>query len=71
MKKENWEFLKFCLLLGVKTVPRLFLAPYVGAVRGVFAVQDRVDAEVDAFNERQLKAREASTSDSGRTRAQA
>jgi hypothetical protein len=56
MKKENWEFLKFSLKLGVKFAPRLMVAPYVGALRGVWAVLDRVDAESTAFCEAERKA---------------
>jgi hypothetical protein len=56
MKKENWEFLKFCLKLGVKFTPRMMVAPYVGAVRGVWAVQDKIDAEITAFCEAERKA---------------
>ncbi len=58
MKKESWEFLKFCLRLGVKFAPRLMVAPYVGAVRGVWAVQERIDAEITAFCEAERKAQQ-------------
>ena len=60
MKNEAWEFWKFHVMLGIKSAPRLFVAPYVGAVRGVLAEKERIDAEMAAFDARQLKAQEAS-----------
>jgi hypothetical protein len=62
MKKETWEFWKFHLMLGIKSAPRIFVAPFVGAVRGMLAEAERIDADLSAsmaaFDARQLKARE-------------
>jgi hypothetical protein len=66
MKRETWEFLKFHLMLGVKSAPRLFVAPYVGAVRGVMAEKERIDAQMAAFDARQIKARESASADADR-----
>lgn len=71
MKKETWEFLKFHAMLGVKSGLRLFFAPYIGAVRGIKAEKERIDAEMAAFDARQLKAREGSSADASRPRAHA
>ena len=56
MKREDWEFLKFWLKLVVRFTPRMMVAPYVGAVRGMLAVCDRVNAEIAAFCEAERKA---------------
>jgi hypothetical protein len=72
MKKETWEFWKFHVVLGIKSAPRIFLAPYVGAWRGIMAEGERIDAELAAFDARQLKAREGSGApDADRRRAHA
>jgi hypothetical protein len=65
MKKETREFLKFHMLLGVRAAPRLFIAPYVGAFRGVMAEKEWIDAQMAAFDARQLKAQETSVADAG------
>jgi hypothetical protein len=58
MKKENWEFLKFCLRIAVKYAPRLMVAPYVGAARAIWVVVKTYDAEITVFLEAEEKARQ-------------
>jgi hypothetical protein len=45
---------KFSIVLGVKSWPRLFISPYVGAVRGVLKEKARIDAEIDAYIAREF-----------------
>jgi hypothetical protein len=71
MKKETWEFWKFHVMLGIKSAPRLFVAPYIGIVRGVLAEKERIEAEMAAFDARQLKAQEGSGADASRPRSHA
>ena len=54
MNKKLWEFVKFSIVLGVKSWPRLFIPPYVGAVRGVLKEKARIDAEIDAYIAREF-----------------
>lgn len=59
MKGKLWGFVKFCVLLGIKIAPRLIIAPWVGAVRGMLEEKDRIDAEInaelDAYMAREFK----------------
>jgi hypothetical protein len=71
MKKERWKVLKFCFVLGAKSTPRFFLAPYVGAIRGVIAEYWRIDREITAFEARLLKEQEVSTADANYPRSHA
>ena len=54
MNKKLWEFVKFSIVLGVKSWPRLFISPYVGAVRGVLKEKAWIDAEIDAYIAREF-----------------
>jgi hypothetical protein len=54
MNKKLWDFVKFSIVLGIKSAPRLFISPYVGAVRGVLKEKARIDAEIDAYIEREF-----------------
>lgn len=54
MNKKLWDFVKFSIMLGIKAAPRLFISPYVGAVRGVLKEKARIDAEIDAYIEREF-----------------
>lgn len=54
MNKKLWEFVKFSIVLGIKSSPRLFISPYVGAVRGVLKEKARIDAEIDAYIAREF-----------------
>jgi hypothetical protein len=49
MKNEAWELFKFVVKLNVRYFPRLFISPLVGAMRGVWAEADKMDAEFDEF----------------------
>ena len=71
MNKEFWKLLWFCFVLGAKSTPRFFLAPYIGALRGAAAEYWRVDREVTAFKARQLKEQETSTADASYPRSHA
>ena len=55
MNRKFWEFVKFSIWLGIKSFPRVFISPYVGAVRGVIKEKDRIDAEIDAYIAREFK----------------
>jgi hypothetical protein len=61
--KGFWGFMKGSLALQVKAMPRLFLSPLIGAVRGAWATSseewDKCEAEITAFQERYMKEREA------------
>lgn len=46
--------MKFSIVLGIKAAPRLFLSPYVGAVRGILKEKARIDAEIDAYIAREF-----------------
>ena len=54
MNKKLWEFVKFSIVLGVKSWPRLFISPYVGAIRGILKEKARIDAEIDAYIAREF-----------------
>ena len=54
MNKKLWEFVKFSIVLGIKSSPRLFISPYVGAVRGILKEKARIDAEIDAYIAREF-----------------
>jgi len=60
--KGFWGFMKGSLAIQIKAMPRLFVSPVVGAVRGSFAKLseevDRCDAEIAAFQARYMKERE-------------
>jgi hypothetical protein len=43
--------LKGTLILSIKSLPRLLLSPYVGAVRGISEEIKRSDAEYVAFRD--------------------
>jgi hypothetical protein len=45
---------KFSIVLGIKSSPRLFISPYVGAVRGALKEKARIDAEIDAYIAREF-----------------
>jgi hypothetical protein len=60
MNKKLWEFVKFSILLGIKSWPRLFISPYVGAVRGILKEKARIDAEIDAYIDREFNERSGS-----------
>jgi hypothetical protein len=47
--KVVWGVAKGSSILTIKSLPRLFLSPYVGAVRGVLEEMKRNDAEHAAF----------------------
>lgn len=51
MKSEKWELIKFAIKLALRSVPRLYVAPYVGAVRYTLQELDRMDAEFDEYAE--------------------
>ena len=55
MKRKFWGFVKFSILLGIKSYPRVFISPWVGAVRGVLKEKERIDAEIDAYLAREFK----------------
>lgn len=61
MKSEKWELIKFAVKLGLRSVPRLYVAPYVGAVRYTLQEIDRMDAEFDEFAEQLNRAENAVT----------
>ncbi len=44
-------FVKGSAIVTIKSLPRLFLSPYVGAVRGISEEMKRGDAEHAAFRE--------------------
>jgi hypothetical protein len=48
MKGKFWGFVKFCVLLWIKIAPRVLIAPWVGAVRGMLKEKARIDAEINA-----------------------
>jgi hypothetical protein len=54
MNKKLWEFVKFSIVLGIKSSPRLFISPYVGAIRGILKEKARIDAEIDAYIAREF-----------------
>ncbi len=58
MKSETWEFIKFHVLLGIKFALRLTIAPYVGAVRGVWVMLDKFHAEITAYCDAERKAQQ-------------
>jgi hypothetical protein len=49
MKRDFWEYIRFVMKVQLRYLPRLFVAPLVGAVRCVWETVDRMDAEIDAF----------------------
>ena len=55
MNRKFWGFVKFSIWLGIKSFPRVFISPYVGAVRGVLKEKERIDAEIDAYIAREFK----------------
>ena len=55
MNRKIWEFVKFSILLGVKSAPRAFYLPWVGAVQAMIKEKERIDAEVDAYIAREFK----------------
>ena len=55
MNRKFWEFVKFSMWLAIKSFPRVFIAPYVGAVRGILKEKKRIDAEIDAYIAREFK----------------
>jgi hypothetical protein len=72
MIKKLWWFLRFSVMLAIKFAPRVFISPWVGAVRGVLKEKARIDAEIDAYIAREFKtARESSTADSSYPRSHA
>lgn len=54
MNKKLWEFVKFSIVLGIKSSPRLFISPYVGAIRGILNEKARIDAKIDAYIAREF-----------------
>ncbi len=72
MIKKLWWFLKFSVMLWIKFAPRVFISPWVGAVRGILKEKARVDAEIAAYIAREFKtAREASSADASYPRSHA
>jgi hypothetical protein len=55
MNRKIWEFVKFSIWLGIKSAPRVFISPWVGAVRGMWKEKERIDAEIDAYIAREFK----------------
>jgi hypothetical protein len=55
MSRKIWEFVKFSIWLGIKSAPRVFISPWVGAVRGMWKEKERIDAEIDAYIAREFK----------------
>lgn len=59
-----WGFLKGCLIIQAKAMPRLILSPLVGAVRGAVVTTweeiGKCDARIKAFQERYLRELEES-----------
>jgi len=60
--KGFWGFIRGSLAIQIKAMPRLFVSPVVGALRGSFTKLceeiDRCDAEIAAFQARYMKERE-------------
>ncbi len=54
MDKKLWRFLKFSFMLGIKSLPRLLIAPVVGAFRGAASERERIDAQISAYIEREF-----------------
>ena len=55
MNRKFWEFAKFSIWLGIKSSPRVFISPWVGAVQGMIKEKERIDAEIDAYVAREYK----------------
>jgi hypothetical protein len=52
MKSRFWKCTVFFLVLNLKYIPRLLIAPFVGLYRGMqyfHETMGRMDAEFDAF----------------------
>jgi hypothetical protein len=58
MRKEDWAAFKFILRLSIRFTPRVVVAPYVGAFRGMQVVLDRFHAEITAFCDAERKAQQ-------------
>ncbi len=50
MKGDLWEFTKYAFKVNLKHLPRLLIAPLVGALRGTWQAYERMDAEIDQFD---------------------
>ena len=61
MKSDFWEYMRFVLKVNLRYLPRFFAAPVVGAVRRVWEIADRMDAEIDAFVAEQKQRAERSS----------
>ncbi len=56
MKKQRWEYAEFIFKANFRYLPRLLIAPLVGVYRGYryfCETMDRMDAEIDAFEQNQ------------------
>lgn len=56
MKSQRWEWIKFTVRANFRYLPRLLIAPVVGLYRGYqyfCETMDRMDAEIDAFEQNQ------------------
>ncbi len=62
MKGIDWRFLKFCVKLSVRYLPRLLITPYVRALmralRDVWETLDKFDAEITAYCDAERKAKQ-------------
>jgi hypothetical protein len=54
MKGKLWGFVKFSVWLGIKSAPRVFISPWVGAVQGILKEKARIDAQIDAYIAREF-----------------
>jgi hypothetical protein len=69
MKGIDWRFLKFCLKLSIRYMPRFLVIPYVralvGALREVWIAYAKFHAEITAYCDAERKAQQEAAS-SGR-----
>ncbi len=53
MKMMTWKNILFIAQVNLKYFPRLLVSPIIGAFRQVWETMDRMDAEIDAFEQNQ------------------
>ena len=63
---KYWGAVKFGIVLGLKSWPRITVSPFVGAFRGLVKEAERVQAEIDAYNARDFGGASCSTGAGGR-----
>ena len=62
----DWKFVKFCLKLSIRYMPRFLVIPYmralIGALREVWVAFDRFHAEITAYGDAERKAQQEAAS---------